>query len=226
MNKPDQSNQPSPTQFSQHVESLRARLQTMSQFVDPDQMAARTGSQYTSSTPGQGQFALAVWGQSVILSFPTCVGYAAQTNDLLPNTTQALLLFYFITADGTLPETHWISFADLPDGRFYNQAFQGYTGTELARAFQNDMAGFKSAARNTAGSQFGSDPQIPGDTAFSFQALPRVSVAVAYWLGDEDFPASAQILFETTAPHYLPTDVCAYLGSSITRRLIQNKPAR
>jgi hypothetical protein len=225
MNKPGSSHPSGPTQFAQHVEALRTRLQKMSQFVEPEQFAARTGCRYTPSGPGQGTFALEVWGQGAIFSFPAYIGYAARTNSSLPNTTQALLLYYFITADGTTPEAHWISFADLPDGRFYNQAFQGYTGTELARAFKNDLDEFISAASSASGRRLRPDIQIPGDSAFCFQALPRISVAVAYWLGDEDFPSSAQVLFEATVPHYLPTDVCAYLGSMLTRRLIQNKPA-
>jgi hypothetical protein len=225
MRQPTQSNQPGPTQFARHVEALRGRLQEMSEFIVPEQLAVRTGSRYTSTGPGQGRFSLVVWGQNVILSFPTCIGYASETEDSLPNTTQALLLYYFITADGTLPEARWISFADLPDGRFYNQAFQGYTGTELARRFKNDLEGFIAAAISASGRRIGPDPQIPGDIAFCFQALPCISVAAAYWLGDEDFPSSAQILFETTVPHYLPTDVCAYLGSALTRKLFQNKLA-
>jgi hypothetical protein len=224
MNKPNPPKPPDPTHFARHVETLRARLQSMSQFGDPEQLAARTGAQYRSIGQDQGQFSLVVWGQSVILSFPSCIGYAAQTDNLLPNTTQALLLFYFITADGTSPEARWISFADLPGGRFYNQAFQGYTGAELAGTFKNDLEGFLAASRSASGTWIDANPQIPGDAAFSFQALPRVSVAAAYWLGDEDFSASAQILFEATAAHYLPTDVCAYLGSTLTRKLIQNRP--
>jgi hypothetical protein len=225
MKQPNPTDQPGPTQFTLHVEALRARLQDMSEFNEPEQLAARTGSQYTSNQPGQGQFSLAVWGQRVHLSFPTYIGNSAETSDPLPQTTQALVLYYFITADGTIPEARWISFGDLPDGRFYNQAFQGYTGAELARKFKNDLDDFTSAAASASGRRIGPEPQIPGDITFSFQALPRVSVAAAYWLGDEDFPSSAQILFETTAPHYLPTDVCAYLGSALTRKLIQTKQA-
>jgi hypothetical protein len=51
--------------------------------------------------------------------------------------------------------------------------------------------------------------------------LPRLSILVAYWSGDEDFPTSVQVLFESSTPHYLPTDVCAYLGSSLTRMLLK-----
>ena len=59
-----------------------------------------------------------------------------------------------------------------------------------------------------------------GDAAFAFHVLPRVPLAVIYWRGDEDFPANCQILFDASASHYLPTDLCAILGSMLTRKLL------
>jgi len=99
---------------------------------------------------------------------------------------QALLLYYFVTADGKSPEAHWISFADLPDGRFYNQAFQGYSGNELARSFQNDLDAFERQPGGRAGIATESS-DIPGDRAFLFQALPRLALLIAYWSGMKIF---------------------------------------
>ena len=36
---------------------------------------------------------------------------------------------------------------------------------------------------------------------------------------NEDFPASANVLFDSSIVHYLPTDVCAGLGSALVDRL-------
>jgi hypothetical protein len=128
---------------------------------------------------------------------------------------QALLLYYFNIADGFPIQNRWIAFSDLPDGRFYNQAFQGYTGNELARAFQNDMPAFELAAQSLQGVR-----QPLGSASYLYWALPRVPILVVYWLGDDEFPASAQLLFDASASHYLTTDSFAILGSTITRRLI------
>ena len=79
-------------------------------------------------------------------------------------------------------------------------------------------ASFEFAAHNLAGvRQFGL-----GDLAYTFQALPRVSLLLVFWKGDEDFPASFQVLFDASASHYLPTDAYAILGSTLTRRLIKS----
>jgi hypothetical protein len=50
--------------------------------------------------------------------------------------------------------------------------------------------------------------------------LPLLAVA---WPGDEDFPPAYRVLFDESAPHYLPTDVCAILGSFLTRRIIRGR---
>jgi len=61
-----------------------------------------------------------------------------------------------------------------------------------------------------------------GSASFIYNALPRIPMMVTYWLGDEDFPSSCKILFDASAPHYLPTDACAILGSMLTRKLLHH----
>ncbi len=221
MNKSDFFKPTVTSQLPQRVSALQELLNTEIHQVGADTLAARTGCEYHSEPGNQVTFTLNLWARPTKIVYPGWTITDAQTGQLLPIANQALLLYYFITADGNQSEPHWISFADLPDGRFYNQAFQGYTGAELARAFQNDLDAFSQAARLSGGELLPSTQDIPGDRAFIFQALPRVAVLVAYWQGDEDFPASAQLLFERSVMHYLPTDVCAILGSSLTHKLIK-----
>ena len=60
-----------------------------------------------------------------------------------------------------------------------------------------------------------------GNAAYAVQVLPRVRLAAVYWLGDEDFPSQASILFEDTAPHYMSTDGLAVLGSHLVNAILQ-----
>ena len=129
-----------------------------------------------------------------------------------------MLLYYFDTADGTPIAGKWISFSELPDGNFYNQAFQGYTGRQLSLMYGNNQDSFKKSAKALNGHRFSL-----ADSSYKFEALPRVSLLVVFWLGDEDFPSSFQVLFDASASHYLPTDAYAILGSTITGRLIKAK---
>jgi hypothetical protein len=133
----------------------------------------------------------------------------------LPESAQNLLLYYLTSADGTPMEGRWISFADLPDGRFYHRAFQGYTGSKLEKKFGNDLDAFESVGDRSGGMKI-----AYGDSAFAFHVLPRVMIALIYHRGDEEFPVSCRILFDASTSHYLPTDVCAILGSMLTQQLL------
>jgi len=162
-----------------------------------------------------GRLQMQIWGTAVTICVPEFVAYDVENGKVLDTLTQALVAYYLHTADGISPANHWIAFTELPDGRFYTQAFQGYTGRELAQTFGNDVARFEKTAVTLGGTA-----NVLGDVAFRFQALPRVPMLVVCWQGDEDFPPSYKILFDAHTPHYLPTDACAILGSMLTRRLL------
>ena len=141
----------------------------------------------------------------------------ADTGETPTEFTQALILTYLVTADGTPPSGGWIAYRDLPDGMFYAQAFRGYAENRLVRELGEDgLTRFRRAAARLGGTAI----EI-GDAGYAFRLLPRASLAAVYWLGDEDFPSRASVLFEDTAPHYLSTDGLAVLGSQMVNTLLE-----
>jgi hypothetical protein len=212
LSRPIFSPTPNPDRFTQRLVELRASLKNS----NPAQLAARSGAAFEASEAGNGRFHLPLWGRQVLLDWPAMTAAPAEDSQPVNDMELTLLLFYLSMADGTVPAGQWISFSELPDGRFYDQAFQGYTGHSLAGAFQNDLPAFSRAAVTSNGVAYPA-----GDAAFAFQVLPHLPLLAVYWQGDEDFPASAKILFDATAPHYLPTEACAILGSTLTRRLLK-----
>lgn len=202
--------------LARHVATMHETLRQ----ADPLALAASTGATYLPSGCQQGTFHLPYWGRAVTLTYPECNVRDGRTGEKLGTLDQALLAYYFRLSDGTPLAGSWISFSELPDGRFYDQAFQGYTGHELAKALGNDGAGFGRAAEHLHG-RFINPEQSPGDIAFAYPVLPRVALLVVCWLGDEDFPASYRILFDAAIGHHLSTDACAILGSTLTRRLLK-----
>ena len=131
--------------------------------------------------------------------------------------TRILLLHYLLTADGTPLAADWIAFRNLPGGLGYDAAFQGRANRRLARAFGKSLTPFEAAARSEGGERL-----TFGDASFSFRALPRVWLAVVLHLADEEFPASANVLFDSSASHYLPTEDLAVLGGILAGRLIKS----
>ncbi len=185
---------------------------------DAAMLAANTGAVYIETKPGQGEFRLPLWGREVILAWPDFVGLDAETGERLSTLSQAILAYYFHISDGFPLAGEWVSFTELPDGKFYTAAFQGYTGHQLVKTFGNDLATFRQAAE-----QLGGRRETLGDAAFAFRVLPRVELLAVCWLGDEDFASSYRVLFDANVNHHLPTDACAILGGTLTRWLIKNR---
>ena len=188
-------------------------LRSSLQFLDPDLVAARSGISYLTVGPDRGEFHFPFWGNAVILAWPNLIAFS-NTDDELPPLIQALLLYYLITADGTPLSGKWVSFADLPGGRMYNSAYQGYSGDEIAKVFGSNLSAFQSACL-----KMGGIPADVGSASYVVWALPRLPLLVTYWLGDEDFPSSCKILFDSSATHYLPIDGCAIAGSMLAGKL-------
>lgn len=133
----------------------------------------------------------------------------------VPSFFQSLVLTYLQTADGAPSADRWISFRELPNGRFYHRAFQGYAPDRLTRRWELNVDGFGTACRAIGGTRL-----ELGDAGFGFRVLPRVELAAVFWLGDEDFPSRASILFDANAPHYMVTDGLAILGSQLVGKIL------
>ena len=199
-----------PSQLTDRLNQMRSTLRVQ----DPSLVAVRSGLSWLTLGPGRGELHLPFWGRTCILRWPELNG-CNDKDDPLPDFQLAMLSYYLVTADGSPMTGRWVSFADLPDGRTYNAAFQGYSGDEVVKAFGFDLDGFRSACSKAGGNAIDL-----GSASFVFQALPRVPLMLTYWLGDEDFPSSCKILFDESASHYLPIDACAILGSMLTRKVI------
>lgn len=204
-----------PDLLGNRLDEIRTQLQKS----DPHKLAARTGAVYQAQAEERGHFQLAWWGRTIEIDYPAFTGRDVESGAELNTFDLTMLAYYFDISNGTPMRGEWLAFNQLPDGMFYAQAFQGYTGNELVKAFGNDAEAFLQANQDLGGRR-----EFFGNLAFSYQVLPRVRIMVVCWLGDEDFPSSYRILFDAAASHHLTTDGCAILGSQLVRRLIKNKP--
>ena len=131
-----------------------------------------------------------------------------------------LLLHYLLRADGTPPTGEWLAFRELPDGMFYAPSFAQRAEATLAQAFGAGSGSRDGLSRlRAAAAAAGGLPLELADAAFAFQALPRLTLAVLVWAGDDEFPAQASVVFDAAAGHYLPAEDLAVLGGLLARRL-------
>jgi hypothetical protein len=192
--------------IAQARDELRAR--------DPREIAERSGAVYYEIEEGQGRLQVRFFGQPYTVTWPDLEVFDP-TGQRCSNPVQAVLLQYLVLADGTPLAQQWVSLRELPNGAFYERAFQSYSGNLVARAFKSDIDAFREAAL-----QLGGEPLALGDAAFRFWALPKIPLALVYWSGGEEFPASAQVLFDASAGHYHHLEMLAHLGAMLCDRVI------
>ncbi len=206
-----------PEQTPPGLESRAGELRDRLEGTPAEALAARAGTSYLEIGPGRGEFHFNLFDKPIVGAFPNLT-FFTPAGDKLPDFLQALLLYYFVTADGTPLAGQWVSFAELPGGRIYNQAFQGYSGDVVRNSIPqaDGLERFKTACLSLGG-----QPLDIGSASFTFPALPRVPLLLTFWLGDEDFPSSCKVLFDSSATHYLPIDGCAILGSQLTGKVVK-----
>ncbi len=190
--------------LARKIQEAREKLRALTE----EELATRTGF-----VPCSEGFSFNLVGVPHLLSWPDlCVldAFAKESSEEV----QALVLDYVLFGDGSKPAGRWLSFAELPHGTFYAQAFQRYSGDELVRRLNGDRRAFTRGAE-----RLGGKPLDFGDAAYSFFALPHIPLAVVWWDGEEEIPPKATVLFDAVAPKYLPPEGLAILGRMLCRRI-------
>ncbi len=132
---------------------------------------------------------------------------------------QILFLHYLATADGTPLTGEWITFKELPGGQIYVDPYQGRTIKPLLKYFGQDPHQFLEIARSLGG-----EPETFGDVSVIMRPFPKIPLGFLFWEGDDEFSPSANIIYDSSAPHYLPTEDYALLPGLIIWEMAAKKP--
>ncbi len=192
----------------QRLDVLRNEILT----TQPGRLAINCGGTLVDQ-----QIQLTYWGQEVGVSWPELMVRKLSDGSECSVYDAGMLLYYLREADGTPIAERWIGYRELPGGSFYSQAFQGYSGDRLARAYGENPETYTKAAHILEGTAL---TGLPG-LAFAFAPLPRIRLLAILYPGDEEFAARASVLFDAAASHYMTTDGLALLGAGLVGRLIQ-----
>lgn len=114
---------------------------------------------------------------------------------------QIIFLHYLSGADGTALQNEWITFKELPGGEIYREPFRKKAISPLLRYFNGQPERFVEVGLALAGTKYDY-----GDLSLLMRPFPRTPLVFVLWKGDEEFPASANILYDASAAHYLPTE--------------------
>lgn len=92
--------------------------------------------------------------------------------------------------------------SDLPGGDIFTKGTHILPLDQAAAHFSDHGNDFWIAGKRLGGTQ-----QDYGDMSLNMLPFPRVPLTLILWLGDEEFPSTASLLFDSSCLSHLPPDI-------------------
>jgi hypothetical protein len=201
--------------YNQAAVLARGRLSTR----NPDLVARFSGVDIDRDKNGSLSFSLLFLNQALRITWPDLKVLSDKTGEEIPIQQQVLILHYLHGAwasSGAEPTGEWISFQEVPDGRFYLDAFHRRAKNPLVQTFGQEPGVMVELAKRA----YGAESFDQGDASALLRPLPLVPVALILWQGDEEFPPEGNILFDQTIVQILSAEDIAWLSGMIVYPLI------
>ena len=186
---------------------------------EPNIIANFSGAMVKKENNGVNALTLKFLNRLLNISWPGIEFSYEDFDEEIPIQQQVLLLHYLngaYTSNGAVITGEWTSFQEVPDGRFYMDAFIKRAKEPLLRTFGKNPKYMVELATDI----FGASLLDYGDFSIMVKALPLVPVALVLWEGDEEFPPEGNILFDKNIPMILSAEDIAWLAGMVVYPLM------
>ena len=173
---------------------------------------------HASYDPQANEFTMAFFGQNYRIQPSKKVVIGPDGKEVKPFIA-VLLLHYLASAKDIEPEGRLVTFRELVGGDVYYDAFFRRAIIPITNTF-----GSGADALREAGKTMGAREESRGDCSLVIDVLPKIPVTVIVWEGDDEVPASANMLFDASIKELLPTEDVAVIGGFVASLLIKNRP--
>lgn len=123
-------------------------------------------------------------------------------------------IYYLLKQSGLVLTGEWISEKDLAGGPTFFRGPHLVPTEFISNRFGDDLKSFCKRCEELDGIKL-----EMADSSYQFDITPDIPIAVLYWVGDEDFPAEAKILFDRSISEHLTLDIVFALAFGICTRL-------
>jgi len=183
---------------------------------ETEQVAKAAGAELVKERTGEMRLDIDFLGRSCTAAWSDLVFRDRQSGKDLTPQEQVLILHYLAGAQGNVLTGKWISYQEIPDGRFYMDAFVRRAKNPLVGTFGSKTE----LLRDLALSAYGASPFDHGDVSVLFHAFPYVPVVFIIWEGDDEFPPDGNILFDESVSQVLSAEDAAWLAGMAVYPLI------
>lgn len=178
---------------------------------DPGRTADHGGGTLETDPRGNPRLTLVFLGKKTVVTWPECGVSFAESEDEVPIQQQVLILHYLNRVSESKVLDEWIAYQEIPDGKFYLDAFYKRAKNPMVQAFGDKPE----LLLKLAAKAYAATPSDQGDASVVVQAFPKVPIVLMIWRGDDEFPPEGNILFDRSISHFLSAEDIAWLAGMI-----------
>lgn len=167
--------------------------------------------------PGTKQLVLRMIDKDCVVDFEAkTIKYAGPEEPEVTSYLQTLMLHYLEGAGKAQLANRLVTFREFEGGAIYYPAFKARTIDVIVKEF-----GDKPELLRRIGEAIRAEKVDIGSVGFKTHFFSRMPVVVILWLGDEEVPPAANVLFDANAGKILPTEDISVMGGTLCRRLVK-----
>ena len=179
---------------------------------NPKRIASMCGAIFNGKRAEDISLEIDFLNRPVLIKWPDLNMFYKDEDKELSLQQQVLILHYMLGClKGAEIVGEWISYQDIPDGRFYMDAFIRRAKIPFLKAFGERPELLIEAGKRL----FNASPSDMGDFSITFRPLPYVPIVLLIWKGDEEFPPDGNILFDRGIQKILSAEDIAWLSGMV-----------
>ena len=129
-----------------------------------------------------------------------------------------MVLLYLLKAKNIPLVRKWISEKDLPGGETFFRGPHALSVDLIEKKYGDNPEGFIEAGKVLGGTQVRF-----GDKSIALDVFPRIPIIYIVWMGDEEFPTKAGVLFDASIGSHFTLDIIWIMVNEVSRRLVEAK---
>ena len=188
--------------------------QSIYKNLDPQEIAQRCNLEFNCNT---STFNLRILGTEYRVPHPQFALLDTDGKEPADMYEKILFLRYLCEGKWLPSQGKKLSYNEIPWGQVYYRNFAGRCLQRCAVTFGREIAAFVQMMEQTP--QLRAEAQKAGDASYCLEFTNNLFVTIILWQGDDEFPPSAQILFDDSFVFAFTAEDLAVVGDILISRL-------
>ncbi|MDR1318703.1 MAG: DUF3786 domain-containing protein [Treponema sp.] len=180
--------------------------------LDPREAALRCGLSFE-----EGAFGLRILGREHRVLFPE-FSLVDPSGKAVESSSENILFIRYLCEGKYFPfRGRRLAYNEIPWGNVYYRNFEGRCLKRCAFTFGRDIPGFRRLIEGNPGLR--AEALKQGDAGYRFEFINGLFISLMLWAADDEFPPSAQILFDDNFVFAFTAEDLAAVGDVLIGRL-------